>query len=152
MGRAKQVGERSGETVGRAKQVGERQARRPVSHRFAQKAHSPAFNLRVVHHNTGRAVPPYRSIPARLRPTTHLKKKRQANCLPRVRNYKRVFWFNRRFRPSPSISSQFVGQGKPLCCPSSRSVGIERYPRNEQMCRRSDIRRLPSLSRSRPAD
>src|SRR6266404_6802248 len=80
-----------------------------------------------------------------------LPKKRQANCLPRVRNLKNSC-FNRRFRPSPSIFSQFVDQGKPLCSPSSRSVGIERYPRNEQMCQRSDIQHLPSLSRLRPAD
>src|SRR5258708_27970495 len=80
-----------------------------------------------------------------------LPKKRQANCLPRVRNLENSC-VNRRFRPSPSIFSQFVDQGKPLCSPSSRSVGIERNPTSEQMCRPTDIQHLPPLFRLRPAD
>src|SRR5438105_15491217 len=48
----------------------------------------------------------------------------------------RVFRINPQFRLSPSIFSRFGGQGKPLCCPSSRSIGIELYRVNEQTCRR----------------
>jgi hypothetical protein len=70
------------------------------------------------------------------------KKKRQANCLPRVKSF-RIFRLNRHSRLSLSIFSPFGDQGRPLCCPSSRSAGIERYPGSEQTCRPSDIQHLP---------